>query len=120
MRLCIAGGPKTGKTTLAATLGIPVKHTDDALDLGWSEASAEVASWMSMPGPWVIEGVAVPRAIRKFLAANPGKPCDKVIWLDMPRVDTTPAQDTMAKGALTVMAQILPELHARGVAFEVL
>jgi hypothetical protein len=44
-RLVIAGGPRTGKTTLAAELagktGAPVHHTDDLIGgFAWSDASA--------------------------------------------------------------------------------
>jgi hypothetical protein len=55
--------------------GLQPMHTDDLIALGWSEASAAVIPWISRPGPWIIEGVAVPRALRKWFAANPtGKP----------------------------------------------
>lgn len=120
MRLCITGAPKTGKTTLANVSGLPVRHTDDAMDLGWSEASAEAAGWLDAPGPWVVEGVAVARALRKWLGQHPeGKPCDKVLWLSTARQPLTPGQEAMGKGAMRVLGDILPQLHARGVEFEV-
>lgn len=74
MRILVTGVPHGGKTTFATQLGkvldIPVYHTDAVIDLGWSESSAEVATWLDRPDPWVIEGVTVPRAIRKWLAAS--------------------------------------------------
>jgi hypothetical protein len=127
MRICIAGGPRTGKTTLALDLyertridpdhdrvGV-LRHTDDLIDLGWSEASAAAAEWFREPGPWIVEGVAVPRALRKWLAANEGKPCDVVYWLEEPHEELSPGQVAMAKGCATVFDEIRAELEARGV-----
>jgi broad-specificity NMP kinase len=119
-RICIAGSPKCGKTTLAARLnassGAPVRHTDDTIDLGWSEASAEVATWMDAPGPWIIEGVAVPRALRKWMAAHrDGKPCDIVYVLTAPYEKWSRGQEVMAKGCAAVLEDIRRALEARGV-----
>lgn len=93
------------------------KPTDDLIEThDWSEASAEVASWFDAPGPWVIEGVAVPRALRKWLAAHPeGKPCDVVHWLEQPRVVRTLKQDAMASACRTVMGELIAPLLSRGV-----
>lgn len=118
MRLCITGAPKTGKTTYAQRFP-SVRHTDDVISLGWGNDSAEVATWLDAPGPWTIEGVAVARALRKWMEAHDGKPCDKVIYLDTPRAPQTPQQEAMGKGVLTVMSEILPELYRRGVVLEV-
>ena len=120
MRVLITGGPKTGKTTLAKQLGAvygePL-HTDYLIGrLDWSEASAKVAEWMQEPAPWIIEGVAVPRALRKWLAANPtGKPADKVIFLGKPWHELSPGQLAMTKGLVTVWKEVVGELVARGV-----
>jgi hypothetical protein len=119
-RILITGGPKTGKTTLAKQLsaqcGEPL-HTDDLIgQLSWSEASAKVAEWMREPAPWIIEGVAIPRALRKWLAANPtGKPADKVIFLGKPWQELSPGQLAMTKGLVTVWKEVVGELVARGV-----
>jgi adenylate kinase family enzyme len=116
MRIAIAGGPRCGKTTLAAKLG-DARHTDDVMSLGWSEASAEVAAWFDAAGPWIIEGVAVPRALRKWLASHPeGKPVDVVYWLGEPFVDLTKGQSAMDKGCSKVWREIEEELRSRGVA----
>jgi hypothetical protein len=116
-RILIAGGPRTGKTTLSTSLGIArVRHTDDVMDLGWSEASAEVATWFDEPGPWVIEGVAVGRALRKWLLANPeGNPCDVVYYLDAPLLTLTRGQETMAAGCWTVWKEVREQIETRGV-----
>lgn len=120
-RVCIAGGPRTGKTTLARQQerirNVPARHTDDTVPFGWSEASEAVSKWFDEPGPWIIEGVAVPRALRKWLDANPGdeRPCDEAIFLDEEFEVLTPGQATMTKGVKTVWLEILPELERRGV-----
>lgn len=116
-RVAIAGGPRCGKTTLASALGVaPVRHTDDLISKGWSEASAEAATWFDETGPWIIEGVAVPRALRKWLAAHPdGKPCDIVYWLDTPHTELTKGQRGMLRGCETVWREIVGELERRGV-----
>lgn len=112
MRIAITGGPRTGKTALA---GPNARSTDEAMGLGWSEASEHCASWFDDGGPSVVEGVAVPRALRKWLATNTGRPCDEVVVLTEPRVARSNGQITMAKGVETVMREIEPELKRRGV-----
>ena len=119
-RILIAGGPRTGKTTLAKTLaqelGIPALHADDAIPLGWSESSAEVARWIALPGPWIIEGVSVPRALRKWLDAHPHARTDEIHcrWLSTPYGALTDGQRAMSKGVQTVWREILPEVYRRG------
>ena len=115
-RIAIAGGPRTGKTTLAKTFPEAL-HTDDLMGMGWSQASEYVAShWLTRQGPLVVEGVAVPRALRKWLVANQrGKPVDVVVWMAKPFVALTAGQVSMAKGCETVMAGLRGELAMRGV-----
>jgi hypothetical protein len=138
--ICIAGGPRTGKTTLAmqlvgdstvtdwgtpsATFGGPrrselfVRHTDDLIGkLDWSAASAEVATWLDEDGPWIIEGVAVSRALRKWRDQHPGErpPVDRVIRLTTPHVALSKGQAAMAKGEESVWQEIEDWLHADGV-----
>lgn len=118
-RVLVAGGPRVGKSTLAelaaAKLGVPAEHTDDTIDLGWSNASAEVKGWLDRPR-YVVEGVALPRALRKWLAEHPeGKPCDTLYWSNRAKAARTPGQAAMAKGCETVWTQILGELRRRGV-----
>jgi hypothetical protein len=123
-RIVIAGGPRCGKTTLsrriAAIMGLDllaVRHTDDLVGvLEWSEASAQVAEWLEAPGPFICEGVAVPRALRKWLAAHDtGAPCDVLLYLTEPFETLLKGQAAMAKGCRTVFDEIEPELRARGV-----
>lgn len=122
-RVCITGGPRTGKTTLAQSLAAPtgrVVHCDCFIGMGWSEASEHVAGLMLAPGPFLVEGVQIPRALRKALAARPdAKPCDRLIVLsNEPHEPWTPGQARMAKGVDTVLAEILPALRRLGVEIE--
>lgn len=124
-RIAIVGGPRTGKTTSAVRLaqwdawpGCQVLHADSVIHLGWSEASAEVANWLEEPGGIIVEGVAVPRALRKWLGRDlPGKPVDIVAILTRPFIALTPGQERMAKGVATVLAEIRPDLEDLGVLF---
>lgn len=124
MRIVIAGGPRTGKTTLAVRLGVErfliPRHTDDLIPTHtWSKASDEVALWLEHHGPFIVEGVATVRALRKFMQRHPTRrPCDVVHWLYAPKVEQTPNQRAMAKAALTIWVQIRDELEARDVRIE--
>lgn len=120
-RICIIGGPRTGKTTLAGliapALRVLPRGTDSLVGvLEWSDASLMVASWFAEPGPWVIEGVAVVRALRKWLVAHPeGKPCDRVVLLTVAHEHREKGAESMAKGHDTIWAEVEPLLVARGV-----
>lgn len=118
-RILITGHPWTGKTEHARSLSPAFRDTDSTIPLGWSEGSAEVATWFNAPGPWVICGVAVPRALRKWMAASAGKPCDSVIVLvNEPFKRLDPGQLTMAKGHDKVWLEVAGELIRRGVRIE--
>lgn len=120
-RVCIVGGPNTGKTTLAHNCAAEravadVYHTDDLIHLGWSEASAKAAEWLALPGDWIVEGAATARALRKWLLAHPGQPLNaEIIILRHPYEPLSKAQLTMAKGVFTVLNEILPDLRQRNV-----
>jgi hypothetical protein len=129
VRICITGGPRTGKTTLANRIAdeygdhtsTTVGHTDDLIAThDWSAASLKVSRWFDAPGPWIIEGVAVSRALRKWRKNNPGKapPVDKVIVLCWPWETLTPGQAAMLRGVDTVTEQIMPWLRNNGIVVE--
>jgi hypothetical protein len=111
-RLLITGGPRTGKTTMAAKrateLGVTPQSTDDLIPLGWSEASEAASYLFDRPGPWVIEGVAVPRALRKWKARHPGEPppYDELVVLTEPWVELSPRQAGMGEGVQTVLTEL--------------
>ncbi len=121
LRILITGGPKVGKTTFAARLAdslrIPHRNADELCGvLEWSEASAELANWIAEAGPWIIEGVAVPRALRKYFASHPGvAPCERAYYLDEPFTPPLKGQAAMAKGVGTVWREVAPELRRLGV-----
>ena len=124
-RIGVVGGSGCGKTHLArqlsASLGAPMFSSDDLIAThDWSGASREIADqWLPRPGPWIQEGIALPRALRKWLASHPeGKPLDTLIVLTKPHRPQTPGQATQAKGHDTVLSEILPELRRRGVVIE--
>ena len=121
-RVVITGAPNTGKTTITAGpqfSGLPVRHTDDTIDLRWSAGSQRVSEWFNEPGPWVIEGVAAPRALRKWLRQNPtGKPCDRVLWLHRVFVQPNAGQRSLHLGMVKVWNEIELELKQRGVVVE--
>jgi len=116
--VAITGGPSTGKTTLAATLPGTKRHTDDLANQGWSECSEMVSEWFDDNIGGIIEGVAIPRALRKWLLKHNSddvKPCRQLIILRTPREELLPGQIAMAKGMDTVLNEIMPELIKRGV-----
>lgn len=123
-RIVIAGGPRVGKSTFARHIariyGCPLRHTDDLIPLGWSAASEEASRWLDLPGPWIVEGVAMARALRKWLARvpRPETPCDVLYWRDRHFGVLDEGQRRMAKGCATVMVEIRDELFARGLRIE--
>lgn len=99
-RVAVTGGPLAGKSSLINDniqhLDF-VCHTDEYMALDWSEASAKIVERVAAHrGPVVVEGVAVPRALRKGLDVG------AVIWLDGAHETLTTGQRTMAKGVRTV------------------
>lgn len=139
-RIVVAGGPLCGKSTyahaLGRQLGIPVLHTDTRelhrlsgscsptcrftpAGLDWSATSAAVARWFSNPGPWIVDGVAAARALRKWLEANRiGRPCDIAVCMRRALVPLNPGQVAMTKGCDKVWGEIVAVLAARGVRFD--
>ena len=120
-KLIIAGGPRTGKTTLADSVSSSnVGHTDELIPLGWSKARGTVVAWIDDPNLDVIEGVTVLRGLRKWLRHSAvGKPCDKLVYLRGPFEELNPGQVAMTKGCWSVFQQIRPYLQKRGVVVEV-
>lgn len=120
-KILIIGVPRAGKSTiatsLASELGIPLKHIDEwAKTLEWSVVSDKVAEKLETEGPWIMDGVAGVRGLRKWLERNPGKKPDfMIIWMGEPAIKLTAAQDNMRNGTLTIWKGVAPELLKRGV-----
>ena len=99
-RIAICGWPGTGKTTLAERLaletGLPLRSTDG---VEWHEASGIVAGWMYAP-EWIIEGVAVPRALRRYRELHPGEPApvDRLIYCEKIWRELSPRAIGMGRG----------------------
>jgi broad-specificity NMP kinase len=118
VRLLITGGVGSGKTTLASKIKLtemcdlicPLLHTDDLIgDYDWSGCSQYVADkWFHAEGPWIIEGVAIPRALRKYLEANPSAlpPCDRIIVLTDQHKDLNPRQEAMSRTVYEHMSDL--------------
>lgn len=104
-----------------------IKHTDDLIAEtahlgkdGWSEASRLASLWLDQPGPWIIEGVAASRALRKWRDSHPGDrpPVDRVIYLETAHEELTKGQASMAKGVATVHREIDQWLADHGIETE--
>lgn len=113
MRIVICGGPGSGKSEfaleLSARYGLPVLHTDDLTTLEWSEQSVVAARWLNREGSWIIEGVTMVRALRKWLARGSGLPFDTIYWMERCYETPTP----LRTGTRTIWDEIQPELIRR-------
>lgn len=100
-RVAIAGGPRVGKTTLAASAtDRPVIGTDAYRSHAWEFIPAKVIADVEKHHSFVLEGVQVARALRKGLRA------DAVVYMGLPKVtDLLPGQVSMAKGVETVLRE---------------
>jgi adenylate kinase family enzyme len=114
VKIIITGDPLTGKSTLARSLCLPIKHTDN-LTGSWEERLEATMRWFSEPGPCIIAGVVCPYALVEWLKIHSGKPADKIIWLSKHLVLQLPKHRNMSKGMHTVWARIEPVLKQRGV-----
>lgn len=120
MRVAVVGGPKAGKTTLALGIawklgGLRVRHADDLIGVGWSDASALLADEMLSGASGIFEGVAIVRALRKALALSGRAPVDALVILPDAHEPLTDAQRAMWLAQGSILAEILPELERRGV-----
>lgn len=117
-KILILGGPRGGKTTharyLSRRLGIPVQHFDDYIKkYDWSEMSDQIAQWLDDPGPWIKEGVAGVRGLRKWLHKNKRNPDFEIIVLNEPRIKLTPGQDRMHKNHSKILKECIDEIDKR-------
>ena len=102
-RIAIAGGPNSGKTTLCRLVkGRPVFHTDEHKHLAWEAVPHAVIAEIlneSAIKQFVVEGVQVPRTLRKGLEV------DAVLWLNEALEPNSKGQEAMRKGCQTVLAE---------------
>ena len=115
-RIVVCGGPRCGKTSIAVRAseryGRPVLYGDALIgQLPWSEATLEVSRWFDVEGEWIVEGVVCVRALRKWLARNPGvEPPFRVLRLTVGVHELSDAHSGMAKGEATIWDEIGPAL----------
>lgn len=125
-RVIIIGAARTGKSTLSkpyigrvpVRCGDPERDVKDPLPgveyapesyLGqfeererWSATSQWVAdNWLDRPGPWICEGVGMPRALRKYMnQREEPPPCNLVVYVRRPPfVPHLRGQAAQGKGA---------------------
>lgn len=119
-KILILGVPRAGKSTLAeelqTKLDIPLVHIDQWVkDMPWSFVSDKVAEKLDTEGPWIMEGVAGIRGLRKWLLLHQGKPDCYIVWLSEPKVKLTAGQDNMRSGTLTIFKGVKETLDFRGI-----
>lgn len=117
-KILIIGGPKGGKTTrarqLSLTHGIPIQHFDAYISkYDWSEMSDQIAKWLDDPGPWIKEGVAGSRGLRKWLRKNKKIPDFEIIVLNEPKMKLTQGQDRMHKNHSKILKECMDEIEQR-------
>jgi len=121
-RIVVVGGPRCGKSTYARQFkGVMQVYCGDPRskctpesgvvylpeELGWSESSAYVTDfWLSRPGPWVMEGQVMARALRKWEGSVP--PCDEIVVFlkQHPKAQVSSGHAAMHKGVMTVWDEI--------------
>jgi hypothetical protein len=105
-RIAIAGGPRTGKTTLTnAVKTHHVVHTDDYMHLAWLDAPEAINDECRFHRRFVVEGVQVARCLRGGKESNRAPlEVDAVLWLDDSVAPMTTNQASMAKGIKTTFA----------------
>lgn len=133
-RVVIVGGPRCGKSYLANVMrergwrtfcGDPrstvkepehgVTYLPEGLGMGPESSRWIVDNWLSMLGPWVLEGHVMARVLRKWAMEEKDEiekhrlglvlrpfPCDRVIVFPNhhPDTDPNPGQRAMHKGVI--------------------
>lgn len=139
-RIVIVGGCRVGKSTLASELsaqtGAPVfcgdpsdkakeqragvTYLPNGIPIAGDDGAAQwiVEHWFTMPGPWILEGWVMARALRRWVSADPWReprtgdpfikpPVDRIIVLDRPGFGILkPGQRSMIKAVMTVWNEV--------------
>ena len=119
-RLLILGVPKAGKTTLSEHLAD--RLSSHRLIFTDYDAVGELVSLLDMPGPWIMEGVTLVRALREWLDKHHFhpelRPADTIIWMPDPKIALTKGQQNMAAGLCTVWESVRLRCQFRGTRIE--
>lgn len=105
-RIAIAGGPNTGKSTLAnIATRHEVIHTDDFMHLEWTDVPWVLLGRIFKREDFIIEGVQVGRVLRKAqeLRIIPVTAC---VILDTPYIELSQGQERMAKGCKKIISEL--------------
>jgi hypothetical protein len=98
---------------------VAVTHCDTLIgEMDWSKQSYTISRFFDLPGDFIIEGVQVGRAIRKWLRRNPDTPLpvDTVYYFQWPHLDLTKGQTSILKGCQSVWwKDCYPFLNTLGV-----
>lgn len=137
-RIVIVGGPRCGKSWLARELqkenpglmvycGDPIStvkeplgttvYLPEGMPYSGDEGAAAwiVEHWLTMRGPWIIEGHVMARALRRWLnapeqygSAHDHYPCDRIIVFENQRHDCDLKRGQVAqhKGVMTTWNRI--------------
>jgi hypothetical protein len=118
MRVVIAGGPRTGKSTLFRKLSLHFDcavGTDDYMGLEWSAVPDAVIGVLEKHEDWIVEGVQAARVLRRWARDRKNMPhIDVVYYLTEPMAQQTNAHRAMAKSIATVWKDVAPRLIADG------
>jgi len=106
-RVAITGAPRCGKTWLAEAVGGDREtiHTDTWQGVEWGKQPELIIAACAPLRRFLLEGVQVPRALRKGLQV------DALIWLDTPAAEQTREQKAMGKAIATVLNGIRSQLE---------
>lgn len=120
MKIVIAGGPRTGKSSFARKLNeklnIPIISTDNYIACGWSEAPHKIIEDIIDLPDYILEGVNSGRTIRKLVEKDIKLEFDKVYYLEQPMVEyDKKGQAALNKGCKTVWLDVIPSLDDAGI-----
>lgn len=97
-RVGVTGAPRCGKTTLCMDVDDRiVVHTDATMGEAWEDQPHQIIDMLKGVDRFLVEGVQVPRAMRK------GLELDALLVLSKPYEKQNPRQVGMGKGVETVL-----------------
>lgn len=118
-RVILAGVPRSGKTSHAARagerFGRKVFWESQTFEGTRDEQAVEIARQIDSSGDWILEGCSAVLGLRQWLADNPHKQLDAVVYFfGKPVQKHSKGHERQSKAIHTVWAQIKSELQYRG------